>query len=383
VLLPGLLATRSAQAQTLSVLHSFTCGADGQYPSSGVIRDSSGNLYGTTWYGGTYTWGTVFKLPKNGQEKVLHSFTGKADGAVPSWGVMQDSRGNLYGTTDVGGNPKCNSGGMPPGCGTVFKLDTTGKVTVLHRFSYTPDGAFPSGLIHDAARNFYGIAQSGGATTQDSGTVYKLDAAGKLTVLHSFTGALGGPDGAGPFGALARDPAGNLYGTTAAGGPGNFGTVFKMNATGVETVLYTFTGGTDGENPNGPLVRDASGNLYGTTTYGGAYTSGTVFKLDGNGTKTVLHSFGADKDGQFPMSGLIVDAAGNFYSTTQDGGEYGWGTVFKLDATGTETVLYSFTGKADGKYTIGPVARDAVGNLYGTTQQGGTKSCGVVFKLKP
>jgi uncharacterized repeat protein (TIGR03803 family) len=373
-------AAEPALAQTLTVLHAFAGQPDGQYPG-GVMRDSQGNLYGTTLYGGAHNWGTVFKITKLGRESVLYSFTGGTDGAIPA-GVIRDGKGNSYGTAVGGGNLNCLSTSSPPGCGTVFRLDTAGKLTVLHRFSSTPDGALPIGVIRDAAGNLYGTTQYGGATTVN-GTVYKLGTAGKETILYSFKG---GADGSGPTGGLVPDSAGNLYGCTVQGGAGNWGTVFKVDSSGNESLLHTFTSGAaDGAYPNGPLIRDSSGNLYGTTTSGGSSGGGPgiIFKVDASAVETILHTFGAVGDGSAPSSGLLRDSAGNMYGTTSTGGEYDWGTVYKLDTTGTETVLYSFAGGTDGKYPGGTLILDGAGNLYGTTQQGGRYGLGVVFKLKP
>jgi uncharacterized repeat protein (TIGR03803 family) len=251
-----------------------------------VIRDSVGNLYGTTGGGGTFGFGTVFKLDTSGKETVLYSFTGGADGEFPEAGLVRDVAGNLYSTTIFGGT----SGNCNGGCGTVFKLDTTGKETVLYSFR-NGDGAYPNSVI--------------------------------------------------------RDSAGNLYGTTYGGGPPSFcfgsgcGVVFKVDTTGKETVLYTFTGGADGANPYAGLVRDAKGNLYGTTSYGGDMAAckggcGVVFKLDKTGKETVLHRF-MGADGASPYAGLVRDAKGNIYGTTFTGGDLtcvvyvgGCGVVFKL-----------------------------------------------------
>ena len=264
--------------------------------------------------------------------------------------------------------------------------------TLIHSFRDSPDGSEPyAGLIRDGAGNFYGTTEDGGFSSW--GTVFKLDATGRETVLYNFTS---GSDGSQPHGALVRDADGNLYGTTSQGGgsgcaPYNgCGTVFKLDPTGTETVLYRFTGGADGEFPSGSLVRDPAGNLYGTTIDGGSSDFGTVFKLDTTGTKTVLHSFTGYPDGNWPWAGLVRDAAGNFYGTTTSGGTgcatYGCGTVFKLDPNGVETVLYSFAGGVDdGRSPQAELIRDAAGNLYGTTYAGGggvcPNGCGTVFKL--
>jgi len=282
---------------------------------------------------------------------VLHSFAGHpGDGANPEAGLVRDAQGNLYGTTLTGGSggPELCSG--VGGCGTVFKLDTTSKETVLYSFTGVPDGEEPdAGLVRDAQGNLYGTTYNGGAS--NLGTVFELDTTGKETVLHSFTGT--GGDGSEPYGGLVLDAQGNLYGTTSFGGASGDGTVFELDTAGKETVLYSFTGtGGDGAYPSG-LVRDAQGNLYGTTYGGGASGFGTVFKLDTAGKETVLYSFtGTGGDGAYPsgLVRLVRDAQGNLYGTTYEGGDlacdapYGCGTVFKLTpaaATKTTTALMS------------------------------------------
>jgi len=260
----------------------------------------------------------------------------------------------------------------------VFKLDPTGKETVLHSFAGAPtDGAFPvSGLIRDKAGNFYGTTRFGGAS--DFGTVFKLDSTGKETVLYSFTG---GDDGGDLQAGVVRDSAGNLYGTTIEGGTFGVGVVFKLDPTGKETVQYHFTGGADGALPYARLVRDKAGNLYGATAYGGL-GCGVVFRLDSTGNETVLYSFTCGADGAQPRAGLLRDKAGNLYGTTESGGNSNFGVVFKLDITGEETVLHTFTGP-DGLQVDAGLVRDPKGNLYGTTVGGGASGNGVVFKLTP
>jgi uncharacterized repeat protein (TIGR03803 family) len=356
-----------------TVLYSFTGGADGGKPSAGVIRDSAGNLYGTTFNGGTANAGVVYKLDTAGEETVLYSFAGGADGGQPYAGVIRDSAGNLYGTTFNGGNT-IHCGG---GCGVVYKLDTAGQETVLHSFAWA-DGSQPkAGVIRDSAGNLYGTTSSGGAAYM--GVVYKLDTAGQETVLHSFT--WGGADGVAPFAGVIRDAAGNVYGTTPSGGPPNAGVVFKLDASGHETVLYSFTAAAGGSQPISGVIRDSAGNLYGTTFYGGPANAGVVYKLNATGHETVLYSFTGGADGQWPNAGVLRDSAGNLYGTTYGGGTAYNGAVYKLDTTGHETVLYSFTGGADGGNPFAGVIRDSAGNLYGTTSGGGTAGAGVVYKL--
>jgi uncharacterized repeat protein (TIGR03803 family) len=375
-----------AQAQTLTVLYSFTGGADGYLPTSSLLRDSAGNLYGETFRGGDLSCatgagcGVVFKLDVNGNETVLHAFTGGADGAYPTGALVQDSAGNLYGTAYRGGNLAC---GVTYGCGTVYKLDAAGALTVLYTFTGGTDGSLPDGgVIRDAAGNLYGTTSSGGGSA-NGGTVFKLDAAGNETVLCRFSQKAQGRE---PIAGLFRDSAGNLFGTTDQGGYSYFvgeGTVFKVDSKGHETVLHTFLPTGDGESPYGGVVPYGE-NLYGMTTAGGAFDLGTVFKLDKAGTETILYSFAGGTDGEYPdLSGVIPDASGNLYGTTENGGDSNNdGTVFELDQSGNETVLHRFNG-TDGSRPNAGVIRDSAGNLYGTTYQGGAFGNGTVFKIAP
>ena len=377
ILILAFVATRSAQAQTFTVLYSFKGAADGGFAYAGVVRDGVGNLYGATYQGGASGLGAVYKVDTTGKETVLYSFAGGSDGGNPHAGLVRDSAGNLYGTTAYGG-----SGGCSGGCGIVFKVDKTNKESVLHEFTGPPDGERPyAGLVRDSAGNLYGTTYGGGAS--GFGTVFKLNTTGTETVLHSFTGLPA--DGENPFAGLVRGSAGNLYGTTLNGGTFGYGTIFKLDATDKETVLYSFTGFADGGFPySGYLVRDGSGNLYGTTYQGGAYNRGTVFKLDKTNKETVLHSFaGGTADGEFPYAGLVRDTSGNLYGTTYQGGASGWGTVFKVDGTDKETLLHSFEYPSDGGYPYAGLVRDTAGNLYGATENGGPAGAGTVFKLVP
>ncbi len=368
------LAPHSSQAQTENQLYWFKNGpTDGQTPYTGVIRDTKGNLYGTTAYGGAFNHGTVFKISKR-VRTLLHSFTAKTDGATPL-SLVQDATGNLYGTAQSYGTG---------GCGTVFRLDRTGKLTVLHAFTGSSDGCLPNNLIRDAQGNLYGTTEYGGPT--NVGTVFKVDTTGKETVIYSFTGGvLGGKGGASPLGGIIRDAAGNLYGTTYGGGPDNFGTVYKLDAAGNETVLHAFTGANiDGEYPWGALAQDSAGNLYGTTEIGGTANSGTIFKVDPAGNESVLFSFTQQAQGASPQSSLVIDSAGNLYGNTGLSGTYDEGVVFKFDpVTATETVLHYFGNGFDGRAPIGALTLDAAGHIYGATQQGGKANNGTVFVIIP
>jgi uncharacterized repeat protein (TIGR03803 family) len=369
---------------TETVLYSFTGGTDGAYPDAGVIRDAKGDLYGTTTSGGLNQpacylgCGVVYKIGTDGTETVLHAFAGyPTDGDRPFATVALDSAGNLYGTTSEGG---------PNAYGIVFKLDATGTETLLYSFAgQSPNGTDPSGgLILDTAGNIYGSTGAGGAFNY--GTVFQLSATGSETVLYSFAGSANG-DGWGPNGTLVRDAAGNLYGTTSLGGTGcdsGCGTVFEVSASGTETLLHVFMdNGADGFSPSGGLSRDPSGNLYGTTEGGGAFGYGTVFKLDATGQETILYSFAGGTDGASPFAGLVRDAAGNLYGSTYYGGAYNFGTVFKVNTSGSKTILHDFAGGSDGAYPYAGLILDAAGNLYGTTVGGGAYGYGTVFVLDP
>jgi uncharacterized repeat protein (TIGR03803 family) len=356
-----------------TVLYSFTGGADGGGPGSGVIRDAAGNLYGTTDGGGIGGFagdGVVFELDPAGHETVLYSFAG-ADGGETNSGVVRDSQGNLYGTTFHSGS--ANSG-------VVYKLDTAGQETVLYSFTGGSDGGgLPSGVIPDAAGNLYGTTSAGGLS--NAGVVYELDTSGQETVLYSFTG---GADGSGPLAGVIRDAAGNLYGTTLYGGTGpgysGIGVVFKVDSSNRETVVYSFPGGADGSGPSAGVIRDAAGDLYGISGAGGTSNAGVLYKLEASGRETVLYSFPGGSSGSNPAGGLIRDAAGNLYGTTLYGGTADYGVVYELDTAGQETVLHSFS-ELDGALPLAGVIRDSAGNLYGTTFSGGPADAGVVFKL--
>jgi uncharacterized repeat protein (TIGR03803 family) len=305
-----------------SVLYSFPGKPDAAHPGSDLLLDSAGNIYGASYYGGTSGFGAIFKVTKSGKEKVLYSFGALPDGQYPGSGLMQDDAGNLYGTTGYGGDS---------GNGTVFRISKSGKEKVLHSFT-GPDGQNPfSTLLRDAAGNLYGTTSYGG--TSGNGTVFKLTKGGKETVLHSFAG---GTDGANPYAGLVQDDKGNFYGTTYYGGAGcqgyDCGTVFEVTPKGKTTVLHAFAL-TEGHYPDfGTLVRDTAGNLYGTTYAGGAADMGVVFKVTSKGKQTTLYSFTGGADEGFPVAGLIQDTAGILYGVTLGNGNtpVTYGTVFKL-----------------------------------------------------
>lgn len=404
------LTPQSNGTWTESVLYSFTGGADGAYPAANIIFDATGNLYGTTRYGGRSTsdcgsegCGVVFELmPGTGgpwTENVIHTFDFSydgTDGAYPVAGLVFDQAGNLYGTTSYG----------PNNSGVVFQLTPGSDGNWTETIALAGAGQFQTGLVIDAAGNLYGVSEGGG--TADMGTVFRLSRNGNgswtETTLHNFHG---GSDGGYPAGALIFDPAGNLYGTTVFGGGGKdcqifstsgCGTVFELlpNPSGkvTETILHRFSGTADGCCLEAGLVRDQAGNLYGTAALGGTNDAGTVFKLtpnqSGSWTGSLLHTFQVAGHGEYSSANLVSDSSGNLYGTTEAGGIFGFGAVFELTAEGNEVVLYSFTGGLDGYYPAAGLTFDAAGNLYGTTVYGGSPSvycgsdgCGTVFELSP
>jgi len=372
------------------VLHSFGSGTDGNEPTAGVVFDSSGNLYGTTEDGGAYGDGTVFELlPRVGggwTERVVHNFGSGQDGGG-AIGRLLYASGNLYGTTANGGSH---------GYGVVFELMPKAvggwEEKILHEFgSNGTDGCAPlAGLILDGSGNLYGTTYSCGAFGY--GTVFELtpDTGGGWVerILHDF--ADNGSDGYSPEASLIFDSYGNLYGTTLLGGVYDDGIVFELAKTGgewEETVLCSFDYA-DGANLQGSLLFDSAGNLYGTTSSGGE-GYGTVFELTpargGGWAESVVHLFQNGKDGDDPISGLILDNAGNLYGTTVGGGTYGSGTVFELSPTAgtwTESILHNFGSSGDGVNPgFGVLVFDGAGNLYGTTFGGGIYGDGTVFEI--
>jgi uncharacterized repeat protein (TIGR03803 family) len=391
-----------AWAQTYTVLYSFTGAEDGAYPTGGLTLDSAGNLYGTTYgydgyFGSGTTAGSVFEVSSAGHFTLLHNFgAGGAEGAWPFAGLVRDSSGNLYGTT---------SGGGSSSRGTVFKLDNQANLGVLHSFAGGKDRARPfAPLILDPAGNLYGTTADGGTADcipagVDSrcGTVFEIPMkgrkAGKEKILHRFSSSR--KLGSEPHAPVMRDSAGNLFGTDEYDGPGEGGTVFELGAQGGATVRHTFSTQSNEYFPLSGLMQDGAGNLYGTTTGG----PGIVYRLDPQGNETVLFSFEEGAGGASPLySGVIMDVAGNLYGTTYAAGNenaclnlfsQGCGVVYKLDPSGNETVVYTFSGGTDGANPQSGVIMDAAGNLYGTTSYGGIVNsvcpagCGVVFKITP
>jgi uncharacterized repeat protein (TIGR03803 family) len=404
----ALTANESAFGKNYTIIHSFTGGADGGTPGAGFVADKSGNLYSTSVSGGSFNEGTVFEIAPDGTETVLYSFTGGSDGAQPQSTPVFDKHANLYGTTTAGGANDL---------GTVFKLAPDGTETVLHAFAGgTYDGSSPeAGLIIDAKGNLYGTTEENGSGACGCGTVFEITSNGVEKLLYSFRGS---PDGSYPVASLVADGAGNLYGTTLGGGiESNFcgvgcGTVFKLVRHGKshwkESLVYFFLGGgNDATNPDSNLIFDKAGNLYGTANLGGDYNvchfggCGAVFKLSPAKKiwiETLLHIFEGGTDGASPYGGVIEDKSGNLYGATFEGGSSdkqcnafssGCGIVYRLAPDDTEAILHTFVGSPkDGSGPQASLFDDGKGNLYGTTDEGGShlscfedQGCGTVFRI--
>lgn len=394
LIIPG----ENAWSSSYKVLYNFNYTSANPYA---LISDAAGNAYGVG--GGQDGFGTIYELSPTAGYHLLYAFHfGGVGGKGPVGSLVLDSAGNLYGATSSGGNHNAICGSS--GCGVVYKLSPSSNgglwtETVLYSFCSQPncaDGWFPvAGVIFDSAGNLYGTTQAGGL---GCGTVFELTPTGanwNEQVLHSVS------EGCFPSAGLTFDGAGNLYGTVSSSGPGGGGLVFELspNARGAWTYadLYAFgsSGSQDAAGPESTLVFDSAGNLYGTTLGGGQFGSGTVFRLAadaGAWTEAVLHSFGNGNDGAIPVTGLVLDASGNLYGTTVGGGDpgcgsSGCGTVYTLSPTeGGGWFERVFRFPADGQLGLEPyssVVLDSAGNVFGTAKTGGANNDGVVFKITP
>ena len=365
-----LILPRVEAGVTLVSLVSFNQ-TNGDFPSAGLVQAKDGNFYGTTAFGGSGSYGTVFQMTPSGTFTNLISFNG-TNGALPRAGLVLGADGNFYGTTYNGGSNNA---------GTLFQLTTNGTLTTLVTFAISTGGHPIAGLIQGQDGNFYGTTSFGG--TNIGGTAFQVMTNGALTTLVSFN--VSGNGGNSPYAGLVQANDGSLYGTTELGGTNGHGTIFKLTTNGTFTSLYSFTGTNDGANPYAGLVQGSDGNFYGTTSSGGTNGYGTVFEFATNGTLTTLVSFG-NTNGANPQAGLVQASDGNFYGTTSAGGAYtnlsglGYGTVFKLGTNGTLTTLVSFNG-TNGASPQAGLVQGVDGNFYGTTTQGGTNGYGTVFQL--
>ena len=396
--------TSYAASQTFTVLHSFS-GLDGQEPLTGLTMDSAGNLYGTTYYGGPAGAGTIFKLTHKSGGWIfssLYSFQGGDDGAHPQGRVAIGPNGTLYGTTLQGGGRGCYT----LGCGTVFNLrlppavcksvQCPWKETILHRFADfgMGDGDDPIGdLTFDSAGNFYGATAAGGSGEGFNGAVYEMAASGggwSESVIYSFTSA----GGMVPAGGVIFDKSGNLYGTTNQGGAHQYGTIYRLVPSSggwTQSVLYSLQGNSDGYY-TADLILDGAGNLYGANFDGGPNGGGTAYQLAPSGggwSYNLMYGFSGQGFGGQLGGSLVMDKEGNVYGATVYGGSKNAGTIFKLTPSGggwTQSTIHDFTVLSEeGYYPNGSLVIDANGNIYGTTQVGGSGNpgSGTVFMITP
>lgn len=353
-----------AQGQTPKEIYSFTGSPDGNFPNAGVVRSSDGSLYGTTYYGGTYGFGTVYKISAAGEESVVHSFAGGADGAYPAAVLFVGRHGEVYGTTGYGGTGNCTDQ-QAVGCGTVFQLDKAGKITILYSFQGGNDGWVPNaGVIQAKNGDLYGTTNSGGA--YNSGTVFHLTLSGVESLLHTFNY---GVDGGFPGGLVEGNDA-NFYATEGAG----LGGLFRITPDGVFTTLHTFGGGpNDAAFPTGSLIKDKAGNFYGTAPYGGTFGFGAIFSITSSGNETLVYSFTGGADGSRPNSALLIEG-GKLYGTTPEGGNNGYGTIFGVTRDGVETNVYTYTDCENSSTQLGvgiALAKSGEkGVAYGVTSGG-------------
>jgi uncharacterized repeat protein (TIGR03803 family) len=383
------LAARTNGTQ-YKVVYSFGAIPDGNTPLAGLIH-LGGTLYGTTEYGGANACGqtgcgTVFGITTAGTEQVLYSFGSRPDGNYPYAGLT-DVAGTLYGTTRNGGAYGCGDYGNGSGCGVVYSVTTSGEENVQYSFGWN-DGHYPVASLIAVKGTLYGTTRGG--TRHRYGTVFSITTSGAENVLHTFNKEQG-RGGSFPTAALT-DIKGTLYGTTSQGGAHGDGVVFSITPSGTQKVLHSFDG-TDGANPAASLV-NVKGTLYGTTASGGAYGGGpkyccgTVFSITPGGIEKVLYSFSGGSDGADPIAPLI-DVHGMLYGTTLRGGSRscrlrffpkGCGTVFSVTTEGAEKVLHIFGSGTDGTRPTASLTY-VDGTLYGTTSTGGRYGYGTVFAL--
>lgn len=398
VILLMMALTVSLSASSSQVIYSLGGDEDGEYPDTDLVVDSAGNIYGTTVQGGDFSGGTVFQLTPSGTgyvHTVLYNFTSGPDGGQPYKGVTLDSQGNLYGTTVIGGSGGICAG---EGCGVVYKLTKNGSTwtqSVIYNFTGRNDGYEPgSGVTFDTAGNLYGTTPVGGA--KGAGVIYELSPSGSswtFKLIHTFTG---GNDGSGgSAGRLLLDAAGNFYGVCTVGGANGAGTAYKLSL--VQGVwkfqtLYAFKGTPDAGFPYSALSMDSSGNLYGTTYYAGANNLGSVYQLSKKGstwTENLLYSFKGGSDGASPIGNVNVDPSGNLYGTTSEGGaaRCSCGTIYMLTlprgGNWTESIVYRFKNTPDGGFAYNGMTPDGAGHYVGATVHGGTAGEGAFYQFTP
>ncbi|MGA2902448.1 MAG: choice-of-anchor tandem repeat GloVer-containing protein [Candidatus Korobacteraceae bacterium] len=402
-----LVAATAAQAQTLTVLHAFTGGADGANPAAGLTMDSGGRLYGTA-EAGAEGFGTVFKIARSGSSWTfapLYVFTGGTDGGSPAAAVTFGPDGVIYGTAQYGGNLSACHEPFWTGCGVVFELRPSStpprtvfgawNETVIFQFNFT-DGALPaSEVLFDAAGNLYGTTIGGGSVEDGRqpgsgedcdyhcGVVYelsKVNGSWDQTAVYLFTE----DSGSNPYAGLVFDHQGNLYGAASFTGPAGYGSIFELTPSGSgfgERLVHAFSSG-DGGPVYSTLVMDAAGNLYGANPGSQNRYDGTVFSISSSHGFSTIYTFG---EGQGPYGGLTMAAAGNLYGTTPVGGANNFGSVFKLTPSNggwIYSTIHDFVS-TDGCQSTARVLLDASGNLYGTSSNCGANGYGTVWEITP
>ena len=358
-----IVVTGTVSAQTVRTLYSF--GSFAANPVDVARQGRDGQIYGATANGGLYALGTIFKIDTGGKAVLLHSFNG-SDGSYPRGGLTLGADGNFYGTTYEGGTF---------GFGVLFRITANGTLTVLHSFNMDgTDGVFPQNppiLASDG--NYYGTTASGG--TNDVGTVYKLTPAGAYTVIYNLDPAIANQAIGGP----TQGSDGNLYITGWFQGTSICGSIMKISTAGalLNSVLNCTS---NGANPTGNLLQASDGNFFGTTSFGGTYSTGVLFKLTPSFSYSVLHDFGATQaEGNTPTGPVMQGTDGNLYGLDRNGGEFGYGTIYRCSLTGTCSTLDSWSSQV---YPAPQLIQHTNGSFYGATWAGGVYDLGTFFTMK-
>ena len=357
--------TADTSIGTYHVIHFFTGGSDGSHPSGGLVRDASGDIFGTA-SGGSYNDGVVYEIRPSGDESIVHTFNGSdGNNNDPGACLITDDSGNIYGVTGAGGTYNI---------GVVYKIDAFGQYSVIYNFKgyQYGDGANPSSIVRDSAGNLFGASTAGGSANQ--GTIFKIDPQGNESILHSFTQA----HVFSPTPNLVLAPDGYLYGTALLGGRYSAGGVFKSDLVGNVTTVYSFSVA-NGYNPAPGLIFDPKGDLYGLTTSGGSFKYGILWRIKPDGVESTLYNFGNGNDGSTPGAGVVKDTWGNLFGTTTKGGEFSRGVIFKITGVGQDKILHNFAPPG-GTESASPLLPVSQGTFVGTTLYGGHLANGVVFE---
>lgn len=356
-------------AGVYTVMKNFAYATDGTNPKGHLVQGKDSVLYGITYGGGTYGYGTIFKITTGGAFSVMRHLNKATDGGQSYSSLVEGKDGYLYGITYYGGTY---------GYGTIFKITKAGVFTVIRHLNSTTDGGYPQGdIIQGSDGNIYGSCYSGGS--KGNGTIFKMTTSGVYTVLRHLSAPT---DGGNPYGVLYQNSDGVLYGLNRTGGAYTSGTAFKITTAGAFTLLHSFSPITEGSTPNGGFVKGNDGNFYAMINTGGTYGFGTAFRMTAAGAVTVLVHFNGAKNGNTPVESFIKAKDSAYYGTTSTGGAYGYGTIFKICA-GVTSTLYSFNRNTTGGLPLGSLVQATDGNFYGTTSEGGTGGYGTIFRITP